>query len=210
MFYCVATPWPHYLVKEDTRADENLPPRRCSESFARRVLGVWQLNSHQYGNMVRADKKKMFTHNRDIYSSCDWLKSTQPPSRESCVFSLHAQKFTFYFFFLSLPLNATCAGTPAFQLVADVVSARNIRSLRRFPHFNYNATWRTELLVSKGLTGKRKCATPALVSARRRRRAAAPRRGRQPTRVPRFRDNNGRVRCFFMLLSSRRVSATLL
>lgn len=120
------------------------------------------------------------------------------------MFFLYILKNSHLIFFLSLPLNATCAGTPAFQLVADVVSARNIRSLRRLPHFNYNTTWRTELLVSKGLTGKLKCATPALVSARRRRRAAAPRRGRQPTRVPRFRDNNGRVGCFFMLLLSRR------
>lgn len=51
------------------------------------------------------------------------------------------------------PLKTTCAGTPTFQRVADVVSARSIRSLRWFPHFNYNTTWSTDVLISAALTG---------------------------------------------------------
>lgn len=99
-----------------------------------------------------------------------WLAGiNSAPSRKCsvCFFFLlapHAQKFTLHL--VPLPLKTTCAGTPAFQLVADVISARNIRSLSCFPHFNYNTTWRTDLLLSEGLEIKKR-ATLALASAKR-------------------------------------------
>lgn len=143
--------------------------RRCSEPFAKRFSGVWRLSSHQYSNMVLADKKMFTQMPKERHSRFPWLAEINAaPSRKSCfVFFFSPCSKIPHLFLVSLPLNTTCAGTPAFRLVADVVSARNIRSLRWFPHFNYNATWRTELLVSKGPAGKQNAPRRPLCGQRR-------------------------------------------
>lgn len=116
-----------------------------------------RLNSHQYGNMVLTDKKKnVRTHAQPetfTHPVAGWKQRSPLEGEMSCCFFFFpCSKFTVYFFspFLWRP---PALASPAFQLVADVVSARNIRSLSWFPHFNYNATWRTDLLDSEGWLG---------------------------------------------------------
>lgn len=119
--------------------------------------GLTAINMAIWSLLIKKKKNVHTRAHRETFTLPLRLAETDAaPSRKEvfCGFSLSLCSKIHHLFLFSRPLNTTCAGTPAFQLVADVVSARNIRSLSWFPHFNYKATRRAELLVSEGLTGK--------------------------------------------------------